>query len=190
MMATLMVAIGGGSMQSVFQFWGRDLFQFTLRDIGIQFMAFALLSAVGQAGLIGPLARRFGEKPVAVVSILGVTVGLLMFAIAAHVWMVWAGIAIFGLFLPALTSLGSFEADPRNRGSVMGLFNAASSAGRIIGSALSGPVYFNVGVSAPFRGSAILVAVGALLLSRVHAHPVVGTDTYTAPPPPSDDAVG
>jgi MFS transporter, DHA1 family, tetracycline resistance protein len=194
-LATLVVAVGGGSMQSVFQFWGRDLFQFTLRDIGLQFMVFALLSAVGQAGLIGPLARRFGEKPIAIASIIGVTAGLLTFAVATQVWMVWVGIAIFGLanglFLPAVTSLVSFEADPRNRGAVMGLFNAASSAGRIVGPAVSGPVYFNVGVAAPFVGSAVLTAIGALLLSRAHAPTatavaVTGDDAPPAPPPPGD----
>ncbi len=192
-LATLVVAVGGGSMQSVYQFWGRDLFDFTLRDIGFQFMVFALLSAVGQAGLIGPLARRFGEKPIAIGSIIGVTLGLLTFAFATQVWMVWAGIAIFGLanglFLPAVTSLVSFEADPRNRGAVMGLFNAASSAGRIVGPAVSGPVYFNIGASAPFIGSAVLTAIGALLLSRAHAHPVSAGDDAPAPPPPGD-AIG
>jgi MFS family permease len=193
-LATLVVAVGGGSMQSVFQFWGRDLFQFTLRDIGLQFMVFALLSAVGQAGLIGPLARRFGEKPIAIASIIGVTVGLLTFAVATQVWMVWVGIAIFGLanglFLPAVTSLVSFEADPRNRGAVMGLFNAASSAGRIVGPAVSGPVYFNVGVAAPFVGSAVLTAIGALLLSRAHAPPAKAVASEEAPPaaPPPGDA--
>ncbi len=192
-LATLVVAVGGGSMQSVFQFWGRDLFNFTLRDVGFQFMAFAILSALGQAGLIGPLVRRFGEKPVAIASILGVTAGLLAFAFATEVWMVWLGIAIFGLanglFLPSVTSLVSFEADPRNRGAVMGLFNAASSAGRILGPAVSGPVYFNVGASAPFIGSAVLTAIGALLLSRAHARPVAaGTDpeAQAAAPPPVD----
>ena len=42
-------------MQSVFQFWGRDLFDYSLRDVGLHFAAFALLSAVGQAGLVGPI---------------------------------------------------------------------------------------------------------------------------------------
>lgn len=194
-LATLVVAVGGGSMQSVFQFWGRDLFQFSLRDVGFQFMAFALLSAAGQAGLIGPLARRLGEKPVAIASIVGITAGLLIFALATRVWMVWFGIAVFGLanglFLPSVTSLVSFEAEPRNRGAVMGLFNAASSAGRIVGPALSGPLYFNVGASAPFIGSAVLAAIGALLLSRAQARPVdAGEDAAPSAPPPPGDAIG
>jgi len=173
--ASLIVAVAGGAMQSVFQFWGRDLFNYSLRDIGLHFMAFALLSAIGQAGLIGPLTRRFGEKHVAVASIIGVTVGLALFAVAQNDAMVWIAISLFGLanglFLPAISSLVSFESDPRSRGTVMGMFNASSSAGRIVGPALSGPIYFKLGPAAPFILSALLTAVGAVLLSRAHDKP-------------------
>jgi DHA1 family tetracycline resistance protein-like MFS transporter len=168
--SSVMVAVAAGAMQSVYQFWGRDLFQFTLRDVGLQFMAFALLSAVGQAGLTGPLTRRFGERHLAVASIIGITVGLLLFATAVSPAMAWVAICIFGfangLFLPAVSSLVSFEAAADERGAVMGLYNASSSAGRIIGPALSGPVYFKFGPAAPFVLSAVLTVGGALLMAR------------------------
>lgn len=187
--ATMMVAIGGGSLQSVFPFWSRDVLHYSLREIGLQFMIFAALSAVGQAGLIGPLARRFGEKRVAVGSIVGITVSLLVFAVASAPWMSWVGISVFGLanglFLPAVTSLVSFESEPRNRGAVMGFFNAASSAGRIVGPALSGPIYFNLGAAAPFVGSAAMTAIGAVLLGRAHARPAAAPQ-----PAPPGDAIG
>jgi len=168
--SSVMVAVAAGAMQSVYQFWGRDLFQFTLRDVGLQFMVFALLSAVGQAGLTGPLTRRFGERHLAVASIIGITVGLLLFATAVSPAMAWVAICIFGfsngMFLPAVSSLVSFEAAADERGAVMGLYNASSSAGRIIGPALSGPVYFKFGPAAPFVLSAVLTVGGALLMAR------------------------
>jgi len=171
----LMVAVAGGVMQSVFQFWGRDLFDYSLQDIGLHFTAFALFSAVGQAGLIGPLSRRFGEQRVALFSAVGVAAGLLLFAAAQNDAMVWAAISLFGLanglFLPAITSLVSFEADPRSRGTVMGVFNASSSAGRIVGPAISGPIYFKLGAAAPFLVSALLTVCGVFLLSRARAKP-------------------
>ncbi len=168
--SSVMVAVAAGAMQSVYQFWGRDLFQFTLRDVGLQFMVFALLSAVGQAGLTGPLTRRFGERHLAIASIIGITVGLLLFATAVSPAMAWVAICIFGfsngMFLPAVSSLVSFEAAADERGAVMGLYNASSSAGRIIGPALSGPVYFKFGPAAPFVLSAVLTVGGALLMAR------------------------
>jgi MFS family permease len=161
--ASLIVAIAGGVMQSVFQFWGRDLFDYSLRDIGLHFTVFALLSAVGQR--------------VAIVSAGGVAAGLLLFAVAQNDAMVWAAISLFGLanglFLPAITSLVSFEADPRSRGTVMGMFNASSSAGRIVGPAISGPIYFKLGPAAPFVLSALLTLLGVLMLSRARAKSAV-----------------
>jgi DHA1 family tetracycline resistance protein-like MFS transporter len=168
--SSLMVAIAAGAMQSVYPFWGRDLFQFTLEDVGLQFMAFALLSAAGQAGLTGPLTRRFGERRVAFGATVGVTIGLALFAVAASPAMAWLAICVFGfangLFLPAVSSLMSFQAADDERGAVMGVFNASSSAGRIVGPALSGPLYFKFGPAVPFVLSAMLTMLGALLMAR------------------------
>jgi DHA1 family tetracycline resistance protein-like MFS transporter len=166
----VVVATGSAVLQSVLPFWGRDLFGFSLTDIGLLFMLFALLSAVGQAGLVGPLVKRFGEKRTAIAAIIGVTAGLLVLAVAADRAMVWIGMATMGLangmFLPSVSSLVSFQADPRARGVVMGTFNSASSAGRIIGPAVSGPIYFSAGHAAPFLASALCTSVGVLLLAR------------------------
>lgn len=185
--AAFVVSLGGAVMQSVYQFWGRDLFAFSLRDVGLQFMAFALLSAVGQAGLVGPLAKRYGERSVALVSVIATTVGLLLFGIATQEWTVWLAILVFGLsngvFLPSVTSLVSFEADPSERGAVMGGFNAASSFGRVIGPAVSGPVYFSFGHAAPFVLSAVLTALGAALLLRAHGRRSEEAATPKAEPP-------
>ena len=168
--SSLTVAIAAGALQSVYPFWGRDLFGFSLEDVGLHFMAFALLSAIGQAGLTGPLTRRFGERRLAVGALAGVTVGLMLFSVASSPAVAWLAICVFGfangLFLPAISSLMSFEAEDDERGAVMGVFNASSSAGRILGPALSGPIYFKFGPAAPFVLSAMLTILGALLMAR------------------------
>lgn len=168
--SSLTVAVAAGALQSVYPFWGRDLFGFSLEDIGLHFMAFALLSAIGQAGLTGPLTRRFGEKRLAIGALVGVTVGLVLFSVASSPAIAWLAICVFGfangLFLPAISSLMSFEAEDDERGAVMGVFNASSSAGRILGPALSGPIYFKFGPAAPFVLSAMLTVLAALLMTR------------------------
>jgi MFS family permease len=177
MIAALVVAIGSSAMQSVYQFWARDLFNYSLRDVGMQFAAFAVMTATGQAALVGPLVHRFGEKHVALGATAGITVGLILFAIATHPVMCWIAICVLGValgvFTPSVTSLVSFEADPRSRGAVMGAFNSASSCGRIVGPAVSGPLYFSLGHAAPFLMSAVLTAVGGMLLLRARARIVV-----------------
>lgn len=173
LVASLLVSIGGGALQSVFQFWGRDLFNFTLKDLGLQFMLLAVLSAVGQAGLIGPLTKRFGEKPVALAAVIGVTFSLVIFAVAQQAWLAWFAMGLFGvsngLFFPAASSLVSFQAAPNSRGMILGLYNASGSAGRIIGPALSGPIYFSFGPGVPFALAAVLSAFAVVLLARVQS---------------------
>lgn len=168
--SSLTVAIAASALQSVYPFWGRDLFGFSLEDIGLHFTAFALLSAIGQAVLTGPLTRRFGERRLAVGALAGVTVALMLFSVASSPAIAWLAICVFGfangLFLPAISSLMSFEAEDDERGAVMGVFNASSSAGRILGPALSGPIYFKFGPAAPFVLSAMLTVLGALLMAR------------------------
>ena len=168
--SSLTVAIAASALQSVYPFWGRDLFGFSLEDIGLHFTAFALLSAIGQAGLTGPLTRRFGERRLAVGALAGVTVALMLFSVASSPALAWLAICVFGfangLFLPAISSLMSFEAEDDERGAVMGVFTASSSAGRILGPALSGPIYFKFGPAAPFVLSAMLTVLGALLMAR------------------------
>lgn len=192
MVAALAVAVGGASMQSIYQFWGRDLFGFSLMLMSVHFMAFAIFSILGQVLLIGPLARIMGEKRVALLAAALVVLSLLMFAALNQAWMVWVTIALFGLanglFLPAVSSLVSFETTPQNRGAVMGAFNSASSAGRIIGPGVSGPLYFGFGAAAPFLFAALLTLLGGALLSRAHAKPVVATPAGAAPGGPPPDA--
>ena len=55
----------------------------------------------------------------------------------------------------------------------MGAFNSASSSGRILGPAVSGPLYFSLGHAAPFLMSAVLTAIGGMLLLRARARIVV-----------------
>ncbi|MEZ5459397.1 MAG: MFS transporter [Steroidobacteraceae bacterium] len=190
MVAALAVAVGGASMQSIYQFWGRDLFGFSLMLMSVHFMAFAIFSILGQVLLIGPLVRSLGEKRVALLAAALVVLSLVMFAALNQAWMVWVTIALFGLanglFLPAVSSLVSFETTPQNRGAVMGAFNSASSAGRIIGPGLSGPLYFGFGAAAPFLFAALLTLLGGALLSRANAKPVAAAAASVAPgqPPP------
>ena len=167
----LIVSVGAATMQTAYPFWARDTFGFQLPQIGLQFLLLALLSAAGQGGLVGPVVKRLGEKGAAMLSIAGLAVGLSILAMAHQTWEMWLGLIVFGavlgLFTPTQNSLVSFQAEPNNRGAVMGFAQSASSLGRIIGPAISGPVYDGAGHFAPFMLAAALAVMGGLMLTRV-----------------------
>jgi DHA1 family tetracycline resistance protein-like MFS transporter len=171
--AALVVSCGGAAMQSIYPIWGRDMFSLKLDAIGAHFGVFACCSALGQAVLTGILAKRLGEKNVALLAVVGVTVGLVLLGLAHSLFATWVALIVFGLslgiFTPSVTSLVSFQAEPTNRGAVMGVFNAGSSAGRVLGPAYAGETYRHMSTAAPFMISAVLTVFGGLFLLRAKA---------------------
>ena len=93
----------------------------------------------------------------------------------------WVALVVLGLglgiFTPSVTSLVSFEAEPANRGAVMGVFNAGSSAGRVLGPAYAGESYRHLAPGAPFMISAMLTVVGGMFLLRARTQRVARTAT-------------
>jgi len=168
--AALLISIGGTIMQSVYLFWARDVFAYDMGNVAWQFLWLAGMSTAGQLALVGPMVARFGERQTAMFAVTGFGTGLLLLALAPNPTTLWIALTVFGvglgMFTPAVTSLVSFEADPRSRGAAMGTYQAASSAGRIIGPAIAGPIYFKINHTAPYLLSALLAIVGLVLLLR------------------------
>jgi DHA1 family tetracycline resistance protein-like MFS transporter len=166
--AALVFYIGMSIMESIFSLWGKDVFGIGPRQIGTAFFVMGIISVAMQAGFIGPLTRRFGEKPVAVVAALLTAVGLVGMATATVFWQVWIALVPFGigtgLFNPVLSSLISKTASPRERGAVMGRYQSASAIGRVGGPLICGPLYMYVGAGAPYLASAALMLPVAALL--------------------------
>jgi DHA1 family tetracycline resistance protein-like MFS transporter len=166
--AALVFYVGMSIMESIFSLWGKDVFGIGPRQIGTAFFVMGIISVAMQAGFIGPLTRRFGEQPVAVVASLLTAVGLVGMATATVFWQVWIALVPFGigtgLFNPVLSSLISKTASPRERGAVMGRYQSASAIGRVGGPLICGPLYMYVGAGAPYLASAALMLPVAALL--------------------------
>ncbi len=74
-----------------------------------------------------------------------------------------------GLFTPTVSSLVSKTAAANARGAVMGRYQAAGSLGRVLGPGVSGILYAQIGLGAPFSvGAVIMLPVLALVaIARV-----------------------
>ena len=147
--------------------WRRFL---PLAMIGAHFGVLSACTALSQIVLIGPAVRRLGEHGVMLLALIGATIGLLVYALAPALPLVWVadlfcGLSL-GLFGPAATSVVSELAPPTRRGAILGLFNATGAAGRVFGPAYAGAAYA-MARSAPFFTAAVLIAVtSALVLGR------------------------
>jgi MFS family permease len=168
--AMLAISSGTAALQSLYPIWGRDVFQLELGAVGVHFAVFSACTALSQLVFVGPLVRRLGERRVMLVALCCSATGLALYASAQQVAFVWiadllCGTSI-GLFGPAASSVVSTLAPASRRGAILGLFNATSAAGRVVGPAYAGAAYA-LSRPAPFVLAAVLIALtSALVLVR------------------------
>lgn len=145
-----------------FPFWSGARFGWGPREIGLSFTYLALLVVGTQGVLVGPLVKRFGEKPLLLTALASYVLGLLIMS-QAPVWPVM----IFGitftttgsaLYMTTMNSLVSKQAGETERGLVLGTFNTANWLGRSLGPVLIAALALvGLGRDAPLYAAALLM---------------------------------
>jgi DHA1 family tetracycline resistance protein-like MFS transporter len=98
--------------------------------------------------------------------------GYLLLGKADTMTLMLVAIALLGVgsafFTPAVSSLISKQAGPRDQGAVLGAYQSATALARFAGPAVAGLIYAHWGIGAPFQVAALLLlpAVGLLALAR------------------------
>ncbi len=170
--ATLVVS-AQAILESISALWAFKRFGFGPRDAGLLLLSLALVAVIMQGGLVRVLVPRYGEQRVATFGAIAYVVGLLIVAFAPVFWIAVVGLlacgAGVGAYQPAASSLASRQSDESNRGAVMGTFQASGSLARIIGPAISGPVFGLWGASAPFLVAIAFVVPAVFILLNLPA---------------------
>jgi MFS transporter, DHA1 family, tetracycline resistance protein len=163
-----LVILAFAGMESTFALWAMEQFGWGPRQIGYVFAYVGVLSAILQGGLIGHLARRFGEERLLLCGLSLIGLGLVVLPLARSVTAL--GLAVSGLALgmgltqPSLNSLISRRAGREEQGEVMGVSQSVGSLSRVLGPIAAGLLFAALGRSAAFWWGAVLI-VGALLLA-------------------------
>jgi predicted MFS family arabinose efflux permease len=141
------------------------------RDIGMSFTQlgfftglyglFAMLLSV-PAGLS---ARRFGERPVLALGLVGVAIGSVLLGRASSFEsaVAFRGLTIFGYrfaFVSVLIAV-VLTAPPRLRGRTMGVLGATSAMASVIGAPLGGALVGQLGWRSAILGYALMALIGA-----------------------------
>ena len=159
-------------MESIFPLWANDLYDMGPRFIGGVFFYIGIIQVVMQAGMVGPLTSRFGDRPVAIASGVFFALGLTALATLTARWQVWIALLPFGigvgLFNPTVTSIVSKACSANERGAVMGKYQAASAWGRFFGPLWSGLMYSKISMAAPFASAAALMLPAIILVALYH----------------------
>ncbi len=158
-------------MEGTFALWAERSFGWGPKTVGISLLYVGVVLILMQGGLVGPLARRFGEARLATAGIAIVAAGLLGLALSAAVPAAAIAMGLLaagmGLFSPSINSLLSFHAGASERGGIMGVGQSASSLARLLGPTIAGFFFDHWGRNAPYFVSACVMAAMVLVALRI-----------------------
>ena len=104
-------------------------------------MSVYALAAFLSAPILGSLSDHFGRRPILIISLLGSSIGYLIFGLGNSIWMLFLGRIIEGLTAGEISTLYAYFADitePNERTKVFGWMGALVGIGTTLGPIISG----------------------------------------------------
>lgn len=156
-------------METTFAMWSHRQFNWGPEQNGYLFAFVGIIAAILQGGVVGRLAKRFGEGNLIVQGAVALAIGMAMIPFSTSVtWLLVAMVVVaygFSVINPALNSLISLRSDAANQGQVMGVARSATTMARVLGPAWAGALFAMLGMEWPYyAGAAVMLLVAALAL--------------------------
>ncbi|MBV9522774.1 MAG: MFS transporter [Alphaproteobacteria bacterium] len=165
-----LIILAFAGMETTFALWANRQFGWGAAQVGYLMTYVGVVSATIQGGLIGKLARRFGEERVLLAGVVMISLGLLGIPFSSSLPIVLLASAFLaggmGLTQPSINSLISRQAGAHEQGEVMGVAQSAGSLARILGPAIAGFLFGAYGRNAPYFAGAALMALVVALVRR------------------------
>ncbi len=157
-------------METTFAMWSRRQFGWGPEQNGYLFAFVGIISAVIQGGLVGRLAKRFGEANLITQGAFALVVGLAMIPLSDNLPVLIAAMVImaygFSVASPSLNSLISLQVSDEDQGGVMGVARSATTLARVVGPAWAGMLFAGLSPDWPYWGGAIIMLLVAALSFR------------------------
>lgn len=160
--------------------------------VGVLVASYAVAQLIG-APILGGLSDRVGRKPVLMASLIGTSVGFLLFGLAGSLWLLFVARSLDGLTGGNVSVAQAYIADvsaPEKRARNFGFIGAAFGIGFIVGPALGGflsrfglstPAFFAAGLAALNVG-AVIIFLPESLPDRAGRHEGGETEEARAEP--------
>jgi multidrug resistance protein len=169
------------AMEGTFALFGQWRYGLGPRQIGFLLAYAGVLAVILQGGIVGRLARRFGEGSLVRAGYVVMAAGLVSMALAPRLplMMVALGVTAVGSSLagPTLAGLVSSAASPIEQGAVLGLYQSMGSLGRAVGPFLGGLAFDHIAHPSPMWLAGIVVGLSSLLALRLPVR--VGARSHT-----------
>ncbi len=170
LLATVIVVAAVALFQSTMALYGAERLDIGPRTLGWVYAFVGVISVSVQAGIIGKLTTRFGPQRLTRAGAVLIAIGMAGIPLAPQLSWLLATLAIFGvgsaLFNPSMSGLVAGSAEPHERGSVLGAYQAAASLGRVIGPMAASGVAQVAGLAWPFVVGAAVSVLGLLFVTN------------------------
>ncbi len=157
-------------METTFAMWSRRQFGWGPEQNGYLFAFIGLIAAGLQGGVVGRLAKRFGEGNLIVQGAFALALGMALIPFSTSVEILLVAMVIvaygFSVINPALNSLISLRTDAANQGQMMGVARSATTMARVVGPAFAGILFAQLGKEWPYYAGTVLMLVVAVLALR------------------------
>jgi MFS transporter, DHA1 family, tetracycline resistance protein len=156
--------------QTTFALFGARRFGFDASHTGYLLSAFGLLGVVVQAGFVGPVVKRLGERPTLAAGLMFAAIGwggsALTHSLPVFVALLVPGAIGIGLCNATLSALISHAATPGEQGRVQGAAGALESLGRAIGPMWGNGALQILGEGSAYGAAAALLAAASISIAR------------------------
>jgi predicted MFS family arabinose efflux permease len=158
-------------MEAILALFSERFYGWGPHEIGYLFAYVGVVAASMQMGIVGSLARRFGERALvrAGFVLMGaafVAAGLVP-ALALFLVAMGAIAVASGLLTPSLSGLISIATAPDEQGGILGIYQSLGSLARAVGPFLGGLVFDIVSPGAPLWMAGILLGAAALAAAQI-----------------------
>jgi multidrug resistance protein len=140
-------------------------------QVAMLFATGGIVMAVMQGALVGPLVKRFSEKPLTVNSLVLQALAAIGFVTVPALWMLYP-VAVLnsigtGLVWPTLGALLANSVSAEEQGRMSGVSTALGSLMSIFGPLWAGTAYDRIAPVSPFWIGAIIFVLAGFILTRV-----------------------
>lgn len=168
--AFFVIYLAGHAVQSNWSFFGKEVFDWGPREIGISLTLVGVSVAIVQAILIKNAVKKFGQKKTVHFGLIFNFIGLILFSTVSEEWMIYTFLPVYvlgGLAGATLQGIMSNQVPPNEQGELMSTFTGLQSLANIIGPLMMTSVfsYYTRDEGTYFPGSAFALAAVLSMIS-------------------------
>lgn len=177
LMCTGLFALIGEVGGSVWVFYTREKFHWSGMTVGLSLTLFGLFHALAQAFVVGPIARRVGERTALLIGLCADAASYVTLALLTNGWAVFALVPVLcigGIGPSVLAAVTSRKVDEDRQGQLQGALASLASLAAIIGPTFFLSLFFATRHSFPglvwiVGASLYLICLPVLLNKRTYA---------------------